>query len=78
MIDVELKKGVLPNRDCCFRRWRRMQSSKEEGGKKKALSKKEGKRTMKAVQARQPSELCNSSMAKRYMNELETHRVYLS
>lgn len=61
MVDVNPKKGVLPRRGCCFRRWRGMQRYEEDGRKRKALRKKESKGTMKAV--RQTGKLCNSSMA---------------
>lgn len=78
MVAVNSRRGVLPERDCCFWRQRRMQRSKEEEGKKPGLSKMEGKLAREAAQVRQPSGLCKREHDRCYENNATSHCVYLS
>lgn len=78
MVDVSSRKGVLPKRDCYSRRWRRMQRSKEEEGKKPGLSKMEGKLAREAAQVRQPSGLWKREHDRCYENGATSHCVCLS
>ena len=78
MVEVNSRKGVLPGRDCCFWKQRRMERSKEEEGKKSGLSKMEGKMAKEAAQVRQPRGLYNREHDRCYENDATTHRVYFS